>query len=323
LALGTNDHRRKTVVTLGEILVEVMATRRGQTFLEPGALMGPYPSGAPAIFIDQVARLGQPCGMIGCVGDDDFGVLNVERLRADGVDVSAIGVHRDAPTGSAFATYKANGDRHFVFNILHSASGHISITDEADALLARADHLHVMGTSLISPKVMEVMRDAVRRVKAQGGTISFDPNSRKELAGGSDIAAFVEEILSVSDIVMPSGSELRFLTVETDEARAIAALLGRGVGAVVVKRGAQGATYYDQGAETHAAPFSVEEVDPTGAGDCFDATFVVCRLRGMTVAESLRYANASGAHKVLFRGPMEGVASFAELAAWLAARTLA
>jgi sugar/nucleoside kinase (ribokinase family) len=96
---------------LGEILVEVMAAGRGQTFLEPGTLMGPYPSGAPAIFIGQVARLGQPCGMIGCVCDDDFGVLNVERLRADGVDVSAIGVHRDAPTGSAFVTYQANGDR--------------------------------------------------------------------------------------------------------------------------------------------------------------------------------------------------------------------
>ena len=223
-----------------------MATRRGQTFLEPGALIGPYPSGAPAIFIDQVARLGQPCGMIGCVGDDDFGVLNVERLRADGVDVSAISVHRDAPTGSAFVTYQENGDRHFVFNILHSASGHISITDAADALLGRADHLHVMGTSLISPKVMEAMREAVRRVKARGGTISFDPNSRKELATGSDLAAFVEEILSVSDIVMPSGSELRFLTAESDEPTAIAALLRRGVGAVVIKRGAQGATYYDQ-----------------------------------------------------------------------------
>ena len=67
----------------------------------------------------------------------------------------------------------------------------------------------------------------------------------------------------------------------------------------------------------------MEEVDPTGAGDCFGATFVVCHLRGMTVAESLRYANASGAHKVLFRGPMEGVASFPELDAWLAGRPVA
>ena len=312
----------KTIVTLGEILVEVMATRRGQTFLEPGVLVGPYPSGAPAIFIDQVARLGQPCGMIGCVGNDDFGALNVQRLKADGVDVSAITVHRDAPTGSAFVTYQENGERHFVFNILHSASGHISINAAAAALLARADHLHVMGTSLISSTVMEAMRSAVRQVKARGGTISFDPNSRKELAGGSDLAAFVEELLSVSDLVMPSGPELRFLTGEADEERAITALLSRGARAIVVKRGAQGASYYDVNGATHGAAFAVEEIDPTGAGDCFGATFVVCRLRGMTVAECLRYANASGAHKVLYRGPMEGVASFSDLDAWLAGRTI-
>jgi sugar/nucleoside kinase (ribokinase family) len=313
----------KTIVTVGEILVEVMATRRGQTFLEPGALIGPYPSGAPAIFIDQVARLGQPCGMIGCVGDDDFGVLNVQRLRADGVDVSAIAVHRDAPTGSAFVTYQENGERHFVFNIRHIASGHISIAAAAAPLLAHADHLHIMGTSLISPKVIEAMRTAMRRVKSRGGTISFDPNSRKELSGGSDLTAFVEEILLVSDLVMPSGPELRFLTGEANEASAIASLLGRGVGAVVVKRGARGASYYDLSGATHGAPFDVEEVDPTGAGDCFDATFVVCHLRGMSRVDCLRYANASGAHKVLYRGPMEGVVSFTDLDAWLAARTVA
>ena len=44
------------IVTIGEILVEIMATRIGQTFLEPGLFAGPYPSGAPAIFADQAAK---------------------------------------------------------------------------------------------------------------------------------------------------------------------------------------------------------------------------------------------------------------------------
>ena len=48
------------VITIGEILVEIMATTPGEGFLEPLSLIGPYPSGAPAIFIDQVAKLGQP-----------------------------------------------------------------------------------------------------------------------------------------------------------------------------------------------------------------------------------------------------------------------
>jgi sugar/nucleoside kinase (ribokinase family) len=175
-----------------------------------------------------------------------------------------------------------------------------------------------MGTSLISPAVMDAMRTAIRTVKARGGTVSFDPNSRKELAKGSDLAAFTNDILAVADLVMPSGPELRILTGIADEDAAIASLLGRGVGAVVVKRGAAGASYHDREGTVFAPAFPVEEVDPTGAGDCFGATFVTCRLRGMSVADSLRYANASGAHKVQHRGPMEGLAGFAALDAMIA-----
>lgn len=60
------------IMTMGEILVEIMATQIGQSFRQAGTLVGPYPSGAPAIFLDQVAKLGFACGIIGCVGADDF-----------------------------------------------------------------------------------------------------------------------------------------------------------------------------------------------------------------------------------------------------------
>ena len=89
----------KKIVTIGEIVVEIMATERGDGFLEPLRLEGPFPSGAPAIFIDQVGRLGQPCGMVGRVGNDDFGRLNIRRLERDGVDVSAIAIDPEAATG--------------------------------------------------------------------------------------------------------------------------------------------------------------------------------------------------------------------------------
>ena len=72
----------KAILTIGEILVEIMATERGDGFLDPVKLIGPFPSGAPAIFIDQAARFGQPAAMIGCVGDDDFGRVNLNDSAA-------------------------------------------------------------------------------------------------------------------------------------------------------------------------------------------------------------------------------------------------
>ena len=62
-------------------MAEFMAERVGQTFSEPGTFLGPYPSGAPAIFADQVAKTGTSAAMVGWVGDDGFGDLILNRLR--------------------------------------------------------------------------------------------------------------------------------------------------------------------------------------------------------------------------------------------------
>jgi sugar/nucleoside kinase (ribokinase family) len=310
----------KSIVTLGEILVEIMAEERGNGFREPLHLRGPFPSGAPAIFIDQVAKLGQKAGLISCVGDDDFGWLNIERLKQDGVDTSAIQVHPDHVTGSAFVRYRVDGERDFVFNIKNSACGQTRITTEGEALLDGCGHFHIMGTSLFSFRLIDEAKKALERVKSAGGTVSFDPNVRKEMLNIPEMRAALEMMLQYCDIFMPSGPELMLLTEAKSEQDAIKEILDLGVTAIVVKRGAGGASYHDRNDTIRVPAFSVEEVDPTGAGDCFGATFVTCRFQGRPPEESLRYANASGARAVGVRGPMEGASSFAELDAFMAAQ---
>ncbi len=70
-----------SIWTMGELLVEIMRPQPGLGLYNPGPFLGPYPSGAPAIFIDTVARLGHPAGMIGGVGEDDFGRGLIDRLH--------------------------------------------------------------------------------------------------------------------------------------------------------------------------------------------------------------------------------------------------
>lgn len=307
----------KSILTIGEILVEIMATERGDGFGEPIALVGPFPSGAPAIFIDQAARFGQPAALIGCVGDDDFGRLNLDRLAADGVDIGAIAVDPDAATGSAFVRYRPDGTRAFVFNIKHSASGRIALGPAARAVIARSDHLHVMGTALFSPAIVDVVLEAAEAVKARGGTISFDPNLRPEMLGLPGLREACETLFRRCDLFLPSGAELMLFTQARESRAAVAEILARGVRAVVQKQGAAGATYHDASTTLHQPGFPVEEIDPTGAGDCFGATFVSCWLRGMPPGQALAYAAASGACAVTRQGPMEGAASQAELDAFL------
>ena len=309
----------RMVVALGEILVEIMSDERGRGFRAPQRLTGPFPSGAPAIFIDQVAKLGQAAALISCVGDDDFGWLNIERLRDDGVDVSAIRVLPEQVTGSAFVRYREDGERDFVFNIRNSASGLTCINGAGRALLASCRHFHVMGSSLFSRPLIEAASEAVGQVRQAGGTVSFDPNVRKEMLDLPEMRAALERMLDRCDLFLPSGSELTLLTEAGTEQGAIEEILARGVSAIVVKRGADGASYHDRDTTLHMPAFPAREVDPTGAGDCFGATFVTCRLTGRSVPDSLRYANASGARAVGVRGPMEGASTFAELDALIRA----
>ena len=301
------------IMTMGEILVEIMATEVGQSFRRPGALLGPYPSGAPAIFIDQVAKLGQPCGIIGCVGDDDFGKLNTDRLVADGVDVRGISVSQQSVTGSAFVTYQKNGSRDFIFNIANSACAQLSLTQAGEKLLEDCTHFHVMGSSLFSFRIIDAMKKAIEIVKGQGGTISFDPNIRKEMLRIPEMREALDFVLEYTDIFLPSGNEISLLTSADREEHAIEEILEMGVREIALKRGSEGGSYYDATQRISLPAFAGDEADPTGAGDCFGGTFVVCRLKGMSAEDSLRYANASGALAISHKGPMEGTSTFSEL----------
>ncbi|MGX5851192.1 tagatose kinase [Mesorhizobium sp. PL10] len=297
-------------IVAGEILVEIMAIERGFGFVEPQTLVGPFPSGAPAIFIDQVARLGGSAGLIGCVGRDDFGTTNLERLKRDGVDVSAVDVSDRYPTGSAFVRYRPDGGRDFVYNIAESAAGQIRLTAAARLLADRAGHLHIMGSTLSVAGLREIVTYAVQAVRARGGSTSFDPNMRKELIDGADGTLF-SALVDDADLLLPSGDELSAAAGVDDERQAVAALIARGVGEIVLKRGAAGSSYFGaDGTRIDCAGFVVEEVDPTGAGDCFGATYLTCRRGGMEPAKALFYANAAGARNVTRQGPMEGVAGF-------------
>jgi fructokinase len=300
-------------VCVGEILVEIVATTIGDGFREAQSLVGPYPSGAPAIFFDQGGRIGGSAAMIGAVGEDDFGRVNLDRLIRDGVDVSAIAIDRAMPTGSAFVRYRSDGSRDFVYNIATSAAARFGWTDAVEDLVVRAGHLHVMGSALSMPNAWEVIDRAAKRIKARGGSVSLDPNLRKELRYDDATEAQFARLVAMSDLLLPSGEELERAAGVAGEAAAVARLLDLGITEIVLKRGAEGATCFRRDGRTDASAFVVKELDPTGAGDCFGGAYLACRRLGMPVEQALTYGCAAGARNVTRCGPMEGAGTRAEL----------
>ncbi len=119
-------------------------------------------------------------------------------------------------------------------------------------------------------------------------------------------------------MLLPSGAELERAAGVDGEAAAVSRLLKLGIREIVLKRGADGATCFASSGKRHdATAFLVEEVDPTGAGDCFGGAYVAARRLGLPLTECLTYACAAGARNVTVRGPMEGAGTRAELDAFI------
>lgn len=300
------------VITVGEILVEIMSKEVNQGFLKPGEFLGPYPSGAPAIFIDQVARMGISCGIIARVGSDDFGLLNKERLKSDGVDTSNILETPGYTTGTAFVTYFADGSRKFIFHFTHSAAGMLCTDDIDENYIKSAEYLHIMGCSLSASESMrQAILKAVGIAKENGVKISFDPNIRPELLDAEGVRKVFESILSSTDVLLTGGEEAITLTGASSLEEAVSEFKNKGICTIIVKSGSKGAQIFSKDGYADIPPFKVDEVDPTGAGDCFDGAFIASLVEGKDIIEAALIANAAGALGVTKKGPMEG-ASFKE-----------
>ena len=169
------------IITIGEILVEVMAKEIGQKFYETGEFVGPFPSGAPAIFINQAAKCGSKSMIISAVGDDGFGRINVERLNESRVDTRRIKVLEGETTGVAFVTYKENGDRDFLYHISNAACGSIDEGFVYEEDFIDCNYFHIMGTAIYNEGVLSAIRKAIKLTVKNDGKISYDPNVRKEI----------------------------------------------------------------------------------------------------------------------------------------------
>ena len=298
---------RPRVLALGEPLVEVMRKDVDQPLSRPGEFVGPFPSGAPAIFIDAVARLGMPSGFIGVVGNDDFGECIVGRLRDDRVDVTHVRTAPGYTTGIAFVAYRSDGGRKFVFHLPQSAAALLSPDDVDAGYVAGAEFVHITGSALsISDSARQACYMAVRECKAAGGRVSLDPNIRPELLGIDRVREICQPVLGLCDLLLPSGPEATMLTGDVAEESACRSLVEKGVPIVALKRGENGSTVFTADRVIDVPSLPVEEVDPTGAGDCYDAAFVVGLLEGWDLRRVARFANVTGALSVTRKGPMEG-----------------
>ena len=296
------------IVIMGELLVEIMRPKEDIPLYESDYFRGPFPSGAPGIFISTAARLGHSTAIISGVGNDDFGENIMRRLKHDGVDVSRVIIPKDGHTGIAFVTYFADGERKFLFYMDNSpcvkAKAPENFTGFEDT-----KYFHIMGCSLMADVnfAREIIK-TMNMMKSHGVKISFDPNVRLEMLKDNAVLEMLQEVFRSSSILMPGVSELKMFTGKENLDDAIDSVFTNpALEVLVLKNGSKGSSIYTRkGLEVEQPIYRVIQEDATGAGDSYDAAFICGLAEGKTLAEAAKMGAAAGALNAAAFGPMEG-----------------
>ncbi|MGF0034016.1 sugar kinase [Bariatricus sp. SGI.154] len=294
------------ILVMGEMLVEIMRDRENVQLYEEGMFRGPYPSGAPAICIDTAARLGCKTAIIGGVGKDDFGKCLLERLKKDGVEVSHVIESEERSTGCAFVTYFDDGSRKFIFHMGNTPAVEARAPEPGE--FETVKYMHIMGCSLMANRdfAQEILK-TMCLLSGDGTKISFDPNIRKELFTDDSIHAVIREVMDNTSIFLPGVEELLLITGEASVEAAVKKCFENPVLEILVlKNGSRGSRIYTRDEVKEVGVYKVEQLDATGAGDCFDGAFLAGLVQGKSIEEAARMGAAAGALNAAAFGPMEG-----------------
>lgn len=289
------------IVALGEPMLEFNASREGALF-EVGQFLVGW-GGDTSNFCVAASRAGGKVGYLTRLGGDEFGESFTRLWQREGIDTSHVERDPDAFTGIYFIS--RSGGRHF-FTYYRKGSAASRMTPG----FLRADYiqgaklLHVSGISQgISDSACDTVFEAIRLAKSAGVLISYDPNFRPRLWPLQRAKAIIHETIRQADLVFPSLEDAKALTGLEDAKDIVRLYLDMGPKIVVLKMGEDGALLGSAKGVEGASPtpiqqfppYRVDSVDMSGAGDTFDAAFVVAHLSGRPLEKCVHFANAAAA----------------------------
>jgi adenosine kinase len=222
-----------------------------------------------------------PVGTVG-VDADDY----LQYMQKLGIDTRYVRVMPDMFTPQCFITTDLDNNQIASFH-----PGAMSFSADNDVSGVEA------AWAIVAPDSKEGMFAHARRLNAGGIPFIFDLGQAMPLFSGEDL----NEMLGLAQIL--TANEYEAGVIEQRTGRSLVDLSSR-LQAVVVTRGAEGASLYVHGEHTHIEPFQVDEVvDPTGCGDAHRAGLLYGLSEGWDLREACCLANVMGAIKISSRGP--------------------
>jgi ribokinase len=250
-------------------------------------------------------RLGGEMVALDTIGADRNGKLLLEALKAEGVDVTQV-VKVKGARSRAVVVMSTSDQQYAFMGYPGSELTEQGLSAKWKAALDGADALYLDGFSLLQEHISGTALKVAKEMHARGGKVFLDPGPR--------VAEIARQELSYVNVVLLTANELK-AWVGLEGAEGAWSLLDEGPELVVVKQGREGCTIFSACQEIRCAGYSVTVRDTLGAGDVFNAAFVLALLQGKSLAECGALANSAGAAQVQKFGAGRNVPSREEVEA--------
>ncbi len=263
--------------------------------------------GATYITAASLHRLNVNAGWVGCFGNDYYSQYVRELAQKEGIDM-ALAANLDQPYRRVSTSLPYQGDRAFVS---YMEPPPIDLNAHWLNVMQQCDfrHLH-LGAILLLDELLPLVESA----RAHGATVSMDCQDAPNLHS----ACVWHSVLSQVDVFMPNAREALAITATSAVDSALRQLM-EWTRIVVIKDGANGAWIGAEGKIVHVPAINAGPViDTTGAGDCFNAGF----LLGYVVEQAplprcARYGNICGGLSVTQVGGATGAPTREQLNEWM------
>ena len=289
------------IVVVGSFVVGVTVRVPRMPVLGEGLIgdlfdMGPGGKGTNQAIA--AARLGANVDLVALLGDDIFAEIAHKVFKAEGMGIEHIYQEKDINTGIGLVTLLESGDNCIIGHLGANTRMRPEHVDRAEDIIAQSD---IVLTQFEVP--LDTVAKAMELGRKHGTMTIWNPAPAKNIP---------LDMLKNVDLITPNETEARILLgLEPDDPISFDDLseriAGLGVKSAIITMGKQGAfVITDNSREVVPAP-TVDALDPTGAGDAFNAALAVGLGEGLSLPNAVEQANYAGAYSVRHLGVIDGL----------------
>ena len=241
------------------------------------------------------ARLGAHVSMLGCVGGDIFGKGVMDNLQNNNISTNYVETVPHVPTGAAHITV-CDGDNSITY--VPGANNEVSI-----------EQIQKNKELFLSSDIVIVQNEVREEVVAYLIEMCHT-NKIKTLYNPAPARPMDEKALELADYIMPNETEFELLFPDLSIEQGIEKYANK----LIVTLGSAGVVFHDGKEVVNVPAFLVEQVtDTTGAGDTFNGAFAVALTWGLSMHESLRFANLASSISIQKFGAQGGMPTLEEI----------